>query len=402
MATEDQIQDNSEITQTNVNSKKYLIVAIAIFGLLLGGTALFSIFGKNQTDEPVAKESTSQATRDIMNKTVHAQAKENNTDIITAIKEDTVISNSDETEVVTNNRPISIKPSVYKSSSLLISSDKSRNSGSGNSDSSGSNNGVLDMNDPCVVYDETQNKFRKLDPQECQARTEQGITSKYYSKKEVQNDPYDVGVYKASIAQKNNFNPSLTLPEGTFIPCSLNTKVVTQIAGQISCTVTNNIYSSNGQVLLIEKGSKVSGSFKSGELNDGMNRIFVVWNNVRTPENIDIPVNSGASDTLGGTGLEGWVDHHYFTRFGTAILVSVIDDAMGALVDRYIRKPNVNAESNYDATANTRETAKEIAKSVLDQFKNIKPTLYRNHGDLVGIYVNRDIDFSNVYSLEWR
>lgn len=33
MATEDQIQDNSEITQTNVNSKKYLIVVIAIFGL---------------------------------------------------------------------------------------------------------------------------------------------------------------------------------------------------------------------------------------------------------------------------------------------------------------------------------------------------------------------------------
>ena len=131
MATEDQIQDNSEITQTNVNSKKYLIVAIAIFGLLLGGMATFSFFNKNQTDEPVAKESTSQATRDIMNKTVHAQAKENNTDIITAIKEDTAISNSDETEAVTNNRPISIKPSVYKSSSLLISSDKSRNSGSG-------------------------------------------------------------------------------------------------------------------------------------------------------------------------------------------------------------------------------------------------------------------------------
>ena len=78
MATEDQIQDNSEITQTNVNNKKYLIVVIAIFGLFVGGMALFSALSKNQTDEPVAKESTSQATRDIMNKTVHTQAKENN------------------------------------------------------------------------------------------------------------------------------------------------------------------------------------------------------------------------------------------------------------------------------------------------------------------------------------
>lgn len=369
---------------------------------MLGGAALFSIFGKKQTDEPAVKESNSQTVRDNINKTLPSQTKENNINVIEAMKGEVAPTDETETALSSTRAAPSTKPSVYKSSSLLISSSKSENSSSGNLDGSSSNDGFLDMNDPCVVYDETQNKFRKLSPQECQARAEQGITSKYYSKKEVQNDPYDVGVYKASIAQKNNFNPSLTLPEGTFIPCSLNTKVVTQIAGQISCTVTNNIYSSNGQVLLVEKGSKVSGGFKSGELNDGMNRIFVVWNNIRTPENIDIPVNSGASDTLGGTGLDGWVDHHYFTRFGTAILVSVIDDAMGALVDKYIREPKNSTESNYDATANTRETAKEIARSVLKQFENIKPTLYRNHGDLVGIYVNRDIDFSNVYSLEWR
>ena len=79
---------------------------------------------------------------------------------------------------------------------------------------------------------------------------------------------------------------------------------------------------------------------------------------------------------------------------------------MGALVDRYVRKTHENpnsmvANSSDDATAQTRETAKEIASKVLDQFANIKPTLYRNHGDIVGVYVNRDIDFSNVYELEW-
>ena len=31
---------------------------------------------------------------------------------------------------------------------------------------------------------------------------------------------------------------------------------------------------------------------------------------------------------------------------------------------------------------------------------NIKPTLYKNHGDIVGVYVNRDIDFRNVYELK--
>lgn len=32
-----------------------------------------------------------------------------------------------------------------------------------------------------------------------------------------------------------------------------------------------------------------------------MDRIFVVWNEIRTPNNIIIPISSGATDELGGT-----------------------------------------------------------------------------------------------------
>ena len=40
-----------------------------------------------------------------------------------------------------------------------------------------------------------------------------------------------------------------------------------------------------------------------------------------------------------------------------------------------------------------------MASIALENFINIKPTLYKNHGELVGVYVNRDIDFSRVYKL---
>ena len=128
-------------------------------------------------------------------------------------------------------------------------------------------------------------------------------------------------------------------------------------------------------------------------MKDGLNRIFVVWQEIRTPNHINIPVYSGASDELGGSGIEGWVDHHWLERFGASILLSVIDDGFNVLFN------GKRGRDNVDYTENTRETTKQMANTALEKFINIEPTLYKNQGDIVGVYVNRDIDFSKVYRL---
>lgn len=199
--------------------------------------------------------------------------------------------------------------------------------------------------------------------------------------------------FTPTAAKKGAFNPNLLLPKGTYIGCSLDTRLVSSIKGGISCTVSNDVYSSNGSVLLIEKGSKITGFFEAGQMKDGLNRIFVVWQEIRTPNHINIPVYSGASDELGGSGIEGWVDHHWLERFGASILLSVIDDGFNVLFNGKRGKDNV------DYTENTRETTKQMANTALEKFINIEPTLYKNQGDIVGVYVNRDIDFSKVYRL---
>ncbi|MDD5786350.1 type IV secretion system protein VirB10 [Campylobacter lanienae] len=398
------LQDDSDIKDEKIGKNKVMVLGVAIFALFLVGIVLWTTFSTKK--QPIEAKSTQMNfdRKDLKNKDFSSSNEE--IDISEAKNEvaENIIAPAENSRF--HNKPIvANKPEVYKSSSLLILNN-SDNIDTTNVVKAKEGSSGLNMDDPCVVYDEGQKKFRKLGEDECKYRLSKGITSKYMSKAEVTDDIYQTGVYKPTRAIKNDFNPSLTLPEGTYIGCSLNTKIVSMISGQINCTISNNVYSQDGKVLLIEKGSKMSGGFKSGELNDGMNRIFVVWNNIRTTQNIDIPISSGATDELGGAGIEGWVDYHYFKRFGSAILISVIDDAMGALVDRYVRKTHENpnsmvANSSDDATAQTRETAKEIASKVLDQFANIKPTLYRNHGDIVGVYVNRDVDFSNVYELEW-
>ncbi|ELK4102697.1 type IV secretion system protein VirB10 [Campylobacter coli] len=204
-------------------------------------------------------------------------------------------------------------------------------------------------------------------------------------------------VFTPTIAKVSEFDQNLLLPKGTYIGCALKTRLVSSIKGGIACIVSNNVYSENGNTLLIEKGSTITGTFNAGQLDDGMDRLFVIWQEIRTPNNIIIPVYSGATDELGASGMQGWVDHHYMKRFGSAILLSMIDDSMAILADQLSKNGNNNNYYNY--SENTRENVNEIANTALEKMIDIKPTLYKNHGDLVGVYVNRDIDFSKVYKL---
>lgn len=204
--------------------------------------------------------------------------------------------------------------------------------------------------------------------------------------------------FTPTIAEKSKFDSNLLLPKGSYIGCSLKTKVISDIQGGLACTVTNDIYSSNGNVLLIEKGSTVTGMFKSAPVDDGMSRMFVIWQEIRTPNNLNIPIYSGASDELGASGLEGWIDHKWMLRFGSAVLLSIVDDSFNVMA--YNATKSNSGGNNIDYTENTRENTKNMANTALQKFIDIKPTLYKNQGDMVGIYVNRDVDFSKVYKLE--
>lgn len=208
-------------------------------------------------------------------------------------------------------------------------------------------------------------------------------------------------VYSPSAAYFSNFDQNLLLPKGAYIGCSLKTKLVSDLGGGIACVISNDVYSNNGKTLLIEKGSLVTGNYKGASLKEGQERIYVIWQEIRTPNNIVIPVYSGASDELGAAGASGEVDNHYLKRFGAAILISLINDSTKAL-SQNLNRTNKNNDGNNNVQITTVDKADEMAKKVLEKMIDISPTLYKNQGDIIGIYVNRDIDFSNVYELKKR
>jgi type IV secretory pathway VirB10-like protein len=232
-----------------------------------------------------------------------------------------------------------------------------------------------------------------------QAQNEQKNNSSNETNTNTNTNSDSDNVAKNNIAVKAEvlkLDPNLSIRRGTFIKCSLRTDLISQVSGGIGCIINDDVYSTNGHVLLIEKGSIVNGAFRRAGVNHGDSRIFVLWEEIITPHDITINVNSGASDVLGGQGIDGWVDEHFWTRFGNAILVSLITDASSSASSR-LQKENTSNDFS-----NTTESGAHVAKTIIEKSVDIPPTIYRNHGDSVGIYINQNIDFSDVYKLEYK
>ncbi|WP_392561085.1 type IV secretion system protein VirB10 [Orbus sturtevantii] len=199
--------------------------------------------------------------------------------------------------------------------------------------------------------------------------------------------------FKASSALKGNYDSNLLLEQGTYIPCVLRQRLISNVGGQISCTVSSNVLSKSGNVVLLEKGTMIMGMYKSAGVSRGSNQIFVIWQQARTASNLVVNLDSGSTDELGANGLTGWVDQHFWERFGNAIVVSMIADVSVA-ASTQLQKSN---SQNY--LQNTQNDGSNIASSIIEKMGDIAPTLYKNQGDKVGVFVARDIDFSSVYAL---
>ncbi|MDE8420557.1 type IV secretion protein, partial [Klebsiella pneumoniae] len=81
----------------------------------------------------------------------------------------------------------------------------------------------------------------------------------------------------------------------------------------------HDVYSENGRVVLLDKGTKVLGQY-SGGIAQGQARLFVLWTRALTPRGVAIDLGSPAADSLGRAGLPGGVDTQFWARFGVGLV----------------------------------------------------------------------------------
>ncbi|MBJ7412071.1 MAG: TrbI/VirB10 family protein [Phenylobacterium sp.] len=175
---------------------------------------------------------------------------------------------------------------------------------------------------------------------------------------------------------------------GATIPCVLQTAIDTTTAGYVICLIDRDVYSDNGAVVLLEKGARVLGEYRTG-MRQGQNRVFVLWNRAVTPAGMAITLASPASDALGRAGFGGEIDTHFWTRFGAAILLSTLDVGAAALADNGSGVGTVRLPS-------------DAAGIAVGQGAEVRPTLRKAQGAEVAIQVAQDLDFSTVYALRPR
>jgi type IV secretion system protein VirB10 len=202
-----------------------------------------------------------------------------------------------------------------------------------------------------------------------------------------------------TVAARAQKLPTMTylIPKGAKGDCTLETAIDSQLPGLVTCVLAFDIYGANGKVVMLERGTTLTGETRS-QVQQGQNRLFVLWAEARTPTGVTAQLDSPATDALGRTGVTGEVDTHFWDRFGAAILISVVNGATQAGAS-YASGAGTNGGTSINYNP---QGANSVMTEVLRNTINIPPTIKVAQGERVQILFARDVDFRPVYALSDR
>ena len=177
-----------------------------------------------------------------------------------------------------------------------------------------------------------------------------------------------------------SIDPKTTVTQGTLIPAVLETAIDTDVPGYVRAVVSVDVRSFDGTRVLVPRSSRLIGQYKSG-LQAGQKRAYVIWTRLIRPDGVSVNIGSPAVGFSGETGLAGKVNTHFFERFGSAMLLSVIGglSAIGG-----------NAGVIFGGGGQS------AAAAAVGQTGQIGPTVRVRQGEPIRVFTARDLDFSKV------
>ena len=180
---------------------------------------------------------------------------------------------------------------------------------------------------------------------------------------------------------------SRVVPQGTLISAVLESAINSDLPGAVRGVVSRDVRSFDGSRILIPRGSRLVGQYKSAAAI-GQTRAFVVWSRIISPTGVTIDIASPAVDRLGRGGVEGRVDNHFVERFGASILLTVLNAGVTAAAN------NASGGGNTTLILGLPGQAGQAMAGLAP--RDIPATLEVSPGAAIQVYVARDLDFSAV------
>jgi len=174
--------------------------------------------------------------------------------------------------------------------------------------------------------------------------------------------------------------------EGSILETLLINRLNGTFSGPLNCLVTNDIYSHDGQHVLIPAGSKVLGEAKKVEAF-GQQRLAVYFHRLIMPDGFSVTLDEFKGlNQIGETSLRDKVNNHYFQIFGASLAIGVLGGIAQAGTG------NVYTNSTFDqARAGFGSSLANSSMQILDKFLNVLPTVTIREGNRVKVYLAGDL-----------
>jgi type IV secretion system protein VirB10 len=173
---------------------------------------------------------------------------------------------------------------------------------------------------------------------------------------------------------------------GSVIPAALLTGIRSDLPGQVTGQVTENVYDSpTGRYLLIPQGTKLIGVYDS-QVSFGQSRVLLVWIRLIFPNGRSIVLErQPGADPEGYAGLEDQVDYHWGQLFMAAALSTLL--GVGSELGAGDNDSDIIRALRRGSSDSLNQTGQQVVRRNL----NIQPTLTIRPGFPVRVIVNRDL-----------
>jgi len=176
------------------------------------------------------------------------------------------------------------------------------------------------------------------------------------------------------------------LQAGAVIPAALITGLRSDLPGQVTAQVTEDVYDSpTGKVLLIPQGARLVGQYDA-QISFGQSRALLVWNRLIMPNGRSIILErQPGADAEGYAGLEDEVDNHWGMLFTAAILSTIL--SVGSEAGTSNSENNLAQAIRQGAS----QSFNQVGEQVVGRSLNVQPTITIRPGFPVRVMVTHDL-----------